>query len=236
MKYVYISYLFSLLFSGVVKAEFIFSAPDDAAIQKVSEQVLTEAYGNIGSTFSIKFFPNARSLLIANSGELDGEISRIEGLEKKFINLVRIPVAINYIEANSFVLNSNVHITASNWEDLRKYSLVCVNGVHFITQNLEKFKIECNYVTTFPQALEVLRLGRVDIAVLPKITGVALLKEEANDIIMIDKPIITMNLYHYIHKKNKDIIPVLQAELIKMQASGRIESIRKHYLENNGLH
>lgn len=236
MKNVYVFYLFLLLFSGVVKAEFIFSVPEGATIQEISEQVLIEAYDNIGHTFTLKRFPSARSLFMANIGELDGELSRIEGLDKEFNNLVRIPVAINYVEANAFALKSNTNTAALNWENLRKYSLVCINGIYFISHNLEKLNIDCNYVTTHSQALEMLQLGRIDIALLPKINGMAAIKEaKANGIIMIDKPIITMNLYHYLHKKNKDIIPELQAELMKMQASGRIESIRKHYLENNGL-
>lgn len=234
MKNLHVFYLFLLLLPEMVNAEYIFSAPEEAAIQEISEQVLTEAYNNIGLKFSVKHFPNARSLLIANSGEIDGEVSRVEGLDKEFKYLIRIPVEINYIEGNSFVLNTNIKV--SNWEDLRKYSLVCVNGIQFVRQNLQQLNINCNYVTAFSQALEMLQRGRVDIAVLPKINGVAAIKEaKATNISIIDQALIKMNLYHYLHKKNKEIIPALHSELIKMQANGRIAAIRKNYLENNGL-
>tara|TARA_R110001592_G_C13186987_1_gene751788 strand:- start:9138 stop:9446 length:309 start_codon:yes stop_codon:yes gene_type:complete len=101
---------------------------------------------------------------------------------------------------------------------------------------MEDTNNNCHFVTTFTQAVNLIQLGRYDIAVIPKINGMAVInKEKLVDIKKSANPLIKLNLYHYIHKKNRDIIPALTEELVKMEVSGRILAIRQTYIEENGL-
>ena len=220
--------------SVTAKEEFVFSTAAGAPIQEISEQVLHEAYNNIGLNIRVEHLPIARSLVISNSDQLDGEVSRVEGLDKEFRNLLRIPVAINFIEGYAFIKNDSFPVL--DWETMRPYSLVCVMSVKFIRQKMEQTENNCHYVTTYIQAVHLLQLDRFDIAVLPKINAMAAInKAKLADIKISGKALTKLNLYHYIHKKNRDIIPTPSAELIKMEVNGRIRAIRQTYVENNSL-
>jgi hypothetical protein len=226
--------LYFLAISANGKEKFVFSTASAAPIQEISEQVLHEAYYNIGFHIRVEPVPIARSLILSNKGYFDGELSRVEGIDKEFRNLLRVPVAINFIEAYAFIKNSDFPVL--DWETIHPYRLVCVNGVKFIRRKMEHTNNNCHFVTTYTQAVNLIQLGRYDIAVIPKINGMAVInKEKLVDIKKSANPLIKLNLYHYIHKKNRDIIPTLTEELIKMEVNGRILAIRQTYIEDNGL-
>ncbi|WP_339772520.1 hypothetical protein [uncultured Paraglaciecola sp.] len=89
------------------KEKLVFSTGSAAPIQKISAQVLREAYYNIGFHIRVEPLPIARSLILSNKGYFDGELSRVEGIDKEFRNLLRVPVAINFIEAYAFIKNNS---------------------------------------------------------------------------------------------------------------------------------
>jgi polar amino acid transport system substrate-binding protein len=212
----------------------VFSMAEESMIQDISAQVLVEAYNKIGYKVELKRFPNARSLFIANMGEVDGEVSRIKGLNKQFVNLRRVPVAVNILEARAFSKKTDTKIT--NWESLRKHKLLCVRGVKFIEANLAKRNIYCEDVTSFAQAVKILQWGRSDIAVLPKINGLNAIKEEkAQDVKVVGNQLITKELFHYLHKKHINIMAEIQVVLSEMEKSGRMAQIREEYLEKHTL-
>lgn len=211
-----------------------FSTAADAPIQEISEQVLREAYQNIGFMIHVERLPNPRSMLTSNSGQLDGELSRVAGIEVEFENLVAVPVPVNINEAYAF--SKRKDIKTSDWESLRPYRLACVLGVQVIKLSLLERGIPCDYVATHQQTLKMLQLERVDIALMPRVNALSALKSaNITDIEIAGGPLITLNLYHYLHKKNAKIIPHISAALKKMEASGRIREIRQNYLEVNQL-
>jgi len=212
------------------KAPLVFSTAADAAIQEISEQVLREAYHNIGYSIRVEQHPNARSLIMSNSGKFDGELSRIAGIDKEFPNLIPVPVAINVNEGVAFTKNKDM--TISDWESLRPYRLACVLGVQVIRLALIERNIDCYYVATHEQTLQMLDLGRVDIALIPKINGLCVLRRsKLSGITISGEPLKTENLYHFLHKKNTELIPMIREELLKMELSGRIIEIRKAYIK-----
>ncbi len=72
----------------------IFSKPGPTDhIANISEIVLRKAYERIGVKIDTHYFPAERALYMSNSGLVDGEVNRIIGLEKKYPNLIRVPVA-----------------------------------------------------------------------------------------------------------------------------------------------
>jgi len=211
----------------------VFSTGEGATIQDISELVLIEAYNKIGYDIEVKRLPNARALMSSNFGKVDGEVSRVKGINKKFVNLIQIPIAINFLEGYAFSKKSSLEIT--NWESLRKYKLVCVRGVKFVEANLNKRSIDCHEVTLFTQAVKLLQLDRFEVAVFPRINGISAIREaKLADIKPVGKPLIKTKLYHYLHKKNKNIVTKIQTVLEEMEQSGRIAEIRAEYFKKNG--
>lgn len=211
----------------------VFSTGEGATIQDISVLVLIEAYNKIGYDIEVRRLPNARALFTSNSGKVDGEVSRIKGINEKFVNLIQIPIAINFLEGYAFSKNSSLEIT--NWESLRKYKLVCVRGVKFVEANLSKRSIEYHEVTLFTQAVKLLQVGRFEASVFPRINGLSAIREaKVAGIKMVGKPLIKTKLYHYLHKKNANIAIKIQTVLEEMEQSGRIAEIRAEYITKNG--
>ncbi len=57
-------------------------------------QFLAEALETIGYELKVEQHQSARCFELSNSGQVDGEIWRIEGIDTEFENLIRVPVAI----------------------------------------------------------------------------------------------------------------------------------------------
>lgn len=210
----------------------VFSTSKDGMIQEVSERVLAEAYAQIGYDIKVLGMPVARALMTSNSGKVDGELSRVKAVAKTYKNLLRVPVAINSLQGFAFAKRTDLLVT--DWLSLRPYRLVCVRGVKFIEMNLAKFKVDCQYVSTFTQAINVVQSGRADIAVLPKITGMHAIRElKGTQVRAIGEPLATLDLYHYLHFKNAAIAPRLLLVLTEMQKTGRIARIRDEFIHQS---
>ena len=68
--------------------------------QGILEQVLREALEPLRYDVRLLRLPAERSLQDANSGTIDGDVARIEGLDRLYPNLVRVPSAI--VESRDF--------------------------------------------------------------------------------------------------------------------------------------
>ncbi len=204
----------------------IFSLGEESPIQKISFDVLKKAYKKIGYDIESKYYPYERALITSNAGEVDGELSRIKGIHKKYKNLIPITIPINFIEGYAFSWNKNLSV--KNWDSLKEYNNLCVIGIKFVEKNLRQRGISCAEVAGVTQTLKMLEKKRYEVVVLPKINGISgLRKTGIVDVQLVGNRLIKINLYHYLHKKNKEIVNKLQAVLLEMERSGRISKIRE---------
>jgi polar amino acid transport system substrate-binding protein len=211
----------------------VLSTSEGSPIQDISAEVLSEAYLKLGYALSIRRVPNIRSLWLANSGQVDGEVSRIAGMEDEHDQLIRVPVGINRVEVAAFSKNGAPEI--QRWEDLAGLQLVCVKGSRVVEKHLALHKLPCQAVTHFPQSILMLQKGRVQVAVIPKVNGLAAIKSlGARGIVMSDRILAREPLYHYLHRKHAAVVPRLSEVLQEMEQSGRIEAIHNAYLERLG--
>ncbi len=208
----------------------VLSTSENSPIQDISVEVLSEAYQRLGYALDIRRVPNVRSLWLANSGQVDGEVSRIAGMEQEHEQLIRVPVAINRVEVAAFRINGAPGI--ERWEDLAGLQLVCVKGSRVVEKHLAAHKLPCQSVTHFPQSILMLQKGRVQVAVIPRVNGLAAIKSlGASDIVVSDQILAQEPLYHYLHRQHAALVPRLSEVLQEMAQSGRIEEIRSAYLE-----
>ena len=212
----------------------ILTTGEDTTIQEISVLVLKEAYASLGHDIDILRIPNARALHTSNAGNADGEVSRIDGIKKKFSNLIQIPVAVNYLEGVAFGRDSTLDI--SGWASLKKYRIVGVMGVKFVEYNYARHSIASHNVYLFTQAVRMIQSGRYDVAVFPRVNGLAAIRSiQAEEVKPIGPPLITTRLYHYLHKKNKALLPEIKTALDKMEKSGRIAQIRQQFVQDNNF-
>ena len=197
-------------------------------ISEVSERILTEAYKRIDFNLKIRKFPAERALHESNAGNTDGEVNRIQGIHKKYVNLVMVPTPVNYFEG--VVFTKNLIFPINGWDSLRPYKIVMRIGSKFAekgTKDMDTIK-----VPTYSMAFRLLDINRADICIASRLTGLLQIKKlNLIGVKAIEPPLVKSQLYHYVHKKNKNIIPKINSSLIKMHEEGLIEKIRAQYID-----
>ena len=223
---IFVIALLSLLIMIVpvyAQEQLVLSRPDDP-ITAISERVVSEAYKRLGIQVQIKKFPSERSLTTANNGEVDGEVSRIKGIEENYSNLIMVPVANNRIEG--VVFTKDITFSITGWDSLKPYTIGIKRGTKFAEIGTQGLTVES--VATNWQLFLKLDAGRNDGIVTARVAGFVALKQlRLQGIRVLEPPLVTIELYHYVHKKHAALIQDITKRLQEMEAAGRIQEIRK---------
>lgn len=179
----------------------------------------------MGISFKVKFFPAERAFIQSSSGEVDGEVERIIGIDDKYPNLVRVPVPVGFFTGSVFT--KGIKFPVTGWESLKPYKIAIVKGIQF--SDSPTIGMDRIMVSEHSQLFKMLDLERVDVAVTGTLTGqITLKKIGIKNIKVLHPPISRFPLYHYLHKKNAHLIPELTIILEKMSKEGKIQAIWDH--------
>lgn len=80
----------------------------------------------LGIKIEIQALPAERSLVNANSGVDDGDVSRVVGMEKIYPDLIRVPEAVMHFELVAFSRKENFKVI--NADSFKPYSVAIVTG------------------------------------------------------------------------------------------------------------
>lgn len=189
----------------------------NAGCSGMLDQILKEAFRRINVKCEIVFTNTRRSLVAVNDGLLDAEINRIEGMEKNFPNLVRVPEPNMQME---FVAFAKRRLSISGWESLRDLRIGMVQGWKILERNTEGFP-HVTRLTTVATLFEMLELNRLDAVLYSKLTGYEQLhRMEYDDIHAQSSPLAVRNMYLYLHKSHKSLAQPLAGSLREMKADG----------------
>ncbi|MGJ8679780.1 MAG: hypothetical protein ACSHXM_05565 [Paraglaciecola sp.] len=189
-------------------------------------KTLTKAYESIGYQLKFAILPAKRALIESNNGRTDGETARVQFLEQKYPNLIRIPVAICHMHQNLYGLKSNKKLANAKLKDLK---LGIINGGVFVEKEFTQFGP--TKAINNSQLFNLLIKGRVDLVSMSEKTIVQLATEPQTKLITkFDNYTPTVPLFHYLHKKNKSLIPKITAALRQLEDSGFIaQAIQEHH-------
>lgn len=173
-----------------------------------------------------------RVLLNANSGVDDGDVGRILGLEKKYPNLISVPVPV--MKYQMVVFARNLDFEVSGVESIKPYNVGIVRGWKI----LEAASAGAHSVTVLDsgdQLFSMLDKGRIDIALLEKLQGLEIIKKLGiHGIKVLKLPLLEGNWYLYVNKKHEALVPRLTSALRKMEEDGTIERISNTVLNRYG--
>jgi len=227
-----LSLLFIITFyspDSLATDKLIFSSMKGAYSQKVSETVLIKAYSRLGITFETEWLPAKRSLIIANTGFSDGELSRVNLSVDRYPNLIKIKVPVNFIEGVAFTKNQSISVQ-NGWQSLAPYSIGITKGTIFAEKGTKGMNVQS--VTNFLSVFQMLDKQRVDTVVSPKVIGLYHINQAGLKDIIVNKPALAkLNLYHYLHKRHADLALKLESVLQEMQSNREIEAIRLVYID-----
>jgi polar amino acid transport system substrate-binding protein len=196
---------------------------DDPAAT-VAELVLREAYRRLGRTLVVHQLPGERSLVYANDGKMDGELYRKLGLDRDYPNLVIVPVPLLTFELVIFTRGTS--FVVNGWDSLRPYSLGFMRGNKIAQENTKGMKVE--QVSTMQQACEKLVMGRTDLVLGHRASGMAVVRsQKLEGITVLEPPLASFPVYHYLNRKHEALVPELTRVLKQMQADRTIERLQK---------
>jgi polar amino acid transport system substrate-binding protein len=197
----------------------------------ICDRVLIEAFKRIGVLMKIVSLPSERSLINANSGIDDGNYARVEGMDKLYPNLIRVPENIIKFEYVAFSKRLNVCIT--DWDSLKPYDVGIIRGSKILEANILGAKSLIR-VKDAKILFDLLNTDKVDVIVYDRMEGLALLKElKYSDIRIIRPPLAVKDMYLYLHKKHKDLVPLLTDAIRNMKKDGTYNKILNRVLNDN---
>ncbi len=223
MRMILITLLNLLMMTVPIHAqESLFFSSMDSPLSEIGLKILHEAYQRIGIQIKARVLPAERALHMANNGQVDGEVLRIRGIEKHYPNLRMATVTVITLEG--VVFTKDVTFEVTGWESLKPYTIGILRGSKFAQKGTLGMTVE--EVATYEQVLLKLRHGRTDVAVMARTNGLVVIgKLNMKGIRVLEPPLITTDLYHYLHKKHEQLIPKITQVLQKMKAEGRIREI-----------
>ncbi len=201
--------------------------PTNTVDTVISEVILREAYRRLGIDIVIKKYPGERAIRMANLGKVDGEVQRIDGINANYPNLIQIQPPINYIEG--VVFSKSVTFKVDGWESLRPYRIGIIRGIKFAEANTVGMKVSS--VSDYAALFNMLDKNRFDIIVSPRLNGEYQIKQlGVKGLRELSPSIMRFDLFHYLNKKDKDLVPAISKILRSMKESGELESIRRRVI------
>lgn len=163
--------------------------------------------------------PHRRSIAMANAGEVDGEVGRIDSAAGQYPNLRRVAGPLAEIRGAAFTR----HPAIAAYDDalLRRWRFGFVRGVLWAEEKgagQNGFK-----ANDYPMLFRMLATARIDLALATVDSADVVLAEMGADSRAIRKLqpfVFAAPIHHYVHRKNEAIIPLLEAAIRKLTEAG----------------
>jgi polar amino acid transport system substrate-binding protein len=192
------------------------------------DRVVREAFNRIGVALEIVHLPAERSLQNANEGVEQGVFVRVEGMEKVYPNLRRVPEKISEYEFVAFSKRSDIRI--NGWESLRNYHVAIITGWKILEQNIQQSQslIKVRDAALLFQALVD---DKVDLVVYNKLDGYGAIKTMGlQGIHALQPPFATRDMFLYLHSSQQERIPELTEALQAMKRDGTYQILEQQAL------
>ena len=192
------------------------------------DEVAKEALRRVGYKLKTIRLPAERGLVNANQGIIDGEMSRVRGIDKAYKNLIRVPEKIMDWE---FVGFSYRQLTFEHgWRDLSGKSVAHINGWKIFEKNVPK-TAEMSRTSNAKSLFNLLRRKRTDIVLYERWGGHYILHEmNMKGVKMCKQPLAVKEMFIYLHKRNKALVPLLAGSLAEMKKDGSYQKLFNKFL------
>lgn len=173
-----------------------------------------------------------RVLLNANSGVDDGDVGRVAGLEKRYTNLVYVPVPVYHYQM--VVFSKKLEFPVDGARSIQPYDIGLLKGWK-IVENISQGARSVTSVETGEQLFSMLDKNRIDIALIEKAQGLAILKTlRLKDIRLLQPNLLEGDWYLYLNQKHANLVPRISSELEKMHRDGTIKRINERVSRTHG--
>lgn len=197
------------------------------------DQLYKELGKRLGIKIEIQALPAERSLVNANTGVDDGDVSRVMGMEKIYPDLIRVPEAVMHFELVAFSRKANFKVL--NAESFKPYSVGIVTGWKILEKTIVDTK-SMDKVENADQLFSLLDKDRIDVAVYEKLQGLMTIQKMGiRNINILEPSYITGDWYLYLNKKHEAQIPEIANAIKAMKDDGTHKRIFDAALERYAL-
>lgn len=175
--------------------------------------LFTKAYSKLGYTIELIELPDRRTLYEAkNRSWVDGELARVKDAEVLLPNHIRVPVPVKRVDISVYVKNINFDV--NGWNSLLPYKIGTLRGILAIENKLIGFNV--SEAGRPLQLLQMLNRERVQIVVIPKPMGEQALEVKGYNIRILEPPVDSFSLYHYVREQHRSLVPELTVILSEL--------------------
>ena len=175
-----------------------------------------KAYQLIGHKVRFHFQPIKRSLREVNSGTYDAALAQVRGIKFLFPNLVMIPEPIFEVSISA-VVRKNSGIDVVTWDNLKTLSFASP-----FQKDLLEIRMGGDYGVTVQSPENIIKMisrGRIDVGLLLTVDALKFAALDPNVAVQ-DQLMDKVKLYHFVHKKNRDLVPALTKAFEQINKNG----------------
>lgn len=193
------------------------------------DELLREALKRVGYKIIIQRLPAERGLRNANAGLIDGEMTRVKGIEKLYPNLVRIPEKI--MDWEFCVFSRKTIPMKAGWESLVNKEVAFITGWKILEKNVPA-SASVTRTRSSEQLFTLLKINRTDFIIYERWGGNrTVLNMKLSKVRMLKPCLVTREMYSYIHKKHKLLVPLIARSLREMKKDGSYSKLAKKHLK-----
>ena len=194
--------------------------------------IVGEVFRRAGLGIKLEKFPPERGLIQANAGQLDGDLTRIAGLNKTYQNLIQVPEKL--VDWYFVAFARNTKLSNANWDTLKPRLVGHIKGWKIYEQNLPK-ETNVTVVNDEEQLFNMLDKNRIDIALYEQHMGLALIKKMGiKNIHVVEPALVKKEMFIYLNKRHADKIPAIVTALRAIKADGTYSKICHEKLDQFG--
>lgn len=210
------------------KQEFIIASRQETLVNRFGESVLKELYGRLNIKVQFVYLPGAQSIVEANAGLVDGEVSRLETVLASYPNLRLVPVPMFMSDLSAFIHKDST-IQIDSWQSLAGHKTTTIDGFKFVKSKLAAY--DPVIVDTSKQAVTLVETQDRDVAVLNRLLGVlAMAEARTKNVKVVNPPLDSKPAYHLVHKKHEALIPDLTTAMQAMKDEGTLDAMWEDFV------
>jgi len=184
--------------------------------------ITKEIFRRMGIEAKVICVPSERSLINANNGIEDGVIARIEGLEKTYTNLIRVPEIV--VDFEFIAYSRDVDFNVDGWDSLKPYHVGFIRGWKIF----EKMVVGTEGITYTrgpAQLFNLLENRKIDIALYERWGGLWWTDKLKLDVHALKPAIDVKPLYIYLNKNHQLMVTEAATVLAEMKKDGTYQKI-----------
>ena len=181
------------------------------------DRIAFEAFRRLGLQLKLVQMPAERGLLSADNGSIDGDLTRIAGLEAQYPHLQRVPEKLMDWEFAAF---SKYPERKSSVDAVRARPVGLIKGWK-IYEKMTAGSVSVTTADDADQLFRLLRMGRVDTALYERWLGRALITQAGDRNIYVNLPLLARReMFIYLNEKHAEMVPRLAVVLRELKNEG----------------